>query len=62
MGKAVPGTFVSHEDAAAYRLKIDQSNVFWKNLALRICVPMGHKMDTQWDFSVINKNKCMELF
>ena len=41
MGKTVPGTFVSHEDAAAYRLKIDQSNFFWKNLALRICVPMG---------------------
>lgn len=46
-GKTVPGTFVSHEDAAAYRLIIDQSNFFWKNLALRICVPMGHKMDTQ---------------
>lgn len=30
--KSMAGTFVLHEVAAAYRLKIDQNKFFWKNL------------------------------
>ena len=51
-----------HKIIAAYKLKINFTEMFWENSCFEVFVSKSAKMNKKWGFLGIKKNHCMKFF